>query len=43
MKYNIKPVEEMTIEELVGQVIMVGLPGKELGSEYKKFIEDYKK
>ena len=42
MKYNIKPVEEMTIEELVGQVIMVGLPGKELDSEYKKFIKDYK-
>ena len=31
----------MSIEELVGQVIMVGLPGTSLDDEYKKFIKDY--
>ena len=40
-KFKIKPVEEMTIEELVGQVIMVGLPYTYLDEEYKEFIKDY--
>ena len=40
-EFKIKPVEEMSIEELVGQVIMVGLPGTSLDDEYKKFIKDY--
>ena len=40
--YKIKPVEQMNIDELIGQVIMVGLPGVELDEFYKKFINDYK-
>lgn len=40
-KFKIKPVEEMTIEELVGQVIMIGLPYTYLDEEYKEFIKDY--
>ena len=40
-KFKIKPVEEMTIEELVGQVIMVGLPYTYLDEQYIKFIKDY--
>lgn len=40
-EFKIKPVEEMTIEELVGQVIMVGLPGTSLDDEYKDFIKTY--
>lgn len=40
--YRIKPVEEMSTEELIGQVIMVGLPGLELDDDYAKFISDYK-
>lgn len=40
--YNIKKVDEMTIDELIGQVIMVGLPTTYLDSFYSKFIEDYK-
>lgn len=39
---KIKSVDEMSIEELVGQVIMVGLPTTYLDQEYKKFIKDYK-
>ena len=39
---KIKNAKDMSIEELAGQVIMVGLPGKELDDEYKKFISDYK-
>ena len=42
MEFNIKSVEEMTVDELIGQVIMIGLPGKELDSEYKDFIKKYK-
>lgn len=39
--YSIKPVEEMTVEELIGQVIMVGLPGDKLDSLYAEFIKKY--
>lgn len=39
--YKIKKVEEMTIDELIGQVIMIGLPGQSLDEESKKFIEQY--
>ena len=42
MKYNIKNVDEMSIDELIGQVIMVGLPGLELNQQYLDFIKDYK-
>ena len=42
MKYNIKNVEEMSIDELIGQVIMVGLPGLELNQQYLDLIKDYK-
>ena len=42
INYKIKPVEEMTVDELIGQVIMVGLPGLELDEFYKNFINDYK-
>lgn len=40
-KFNIKSVDEMTIEELVGQVIMVGLPSIYLDEQYKEFIKKY--
>lgn len=40
-KYQIKSVDEMTIEELVGQVIMVGLPSTYLDEQYKEFIKKY--
>ena len=39
---KIKDVNEMTVDELIGQVIMVGLPYYYLDEEYKKFIKDYK-
>ena len=39
---NIKSVEKMTIDELIGQVIMVGLPGLYLDDMYKGFIKKYK-
>ena len=42
INYKIKSVEQMNIDELIGQVIMVGLPGLELDEFYKKFINDYK-
>lgn len=42
LNYKIKSVDEMTIDELIGQVIMVGLPTTYLDDEYKKFIDDYK-
>ncbi len=42
MKYSIKPVSEMTVDELIGQVIMVGLPATELNNFYADFIKDYK-
>ena len=40
-EYKIKSVEEMTVEELIGQVIMVGLPYHYLDEEYKEFIKKY--
>ena len=42
MKYIIKNVDEMNIDELIGQVIMIGLPGLELNQQYLDFIKDYK-
>ena len=42
INYNIKHVDKMTIDELIGQVIMVGLSGHSLDSESKKLIEKYK-
>ncbi len=42
MNYNIKPVDEMTIDELIGQVIMVGIPGLKLDDLYREFIKEYK-
>ena len=42
MDLKIKCVDEMTIEELIGQVIMVGLPTTYLTDEYKHFIKKYK-
>ena len=41
-KFTIKDAKDMTIEELIGQVIMIGLPGKELDDDYRNFIKDYK-
>ena len=41
-KLKIKSVEEMTIDELIGQVIMVGLPFTYLDDKYKEFIKKYK-
>lgn len=40
--YRIKPVDEMTAEELIGQVIMIGLPSTRLDDFYARFIKDYK-
>lgn len=40
--YPIKPVEEMTVEELIGQVIMIGLPEQRLDKTSAEFIKDYK-
>lgn len=40
--YNIKSVDEMSIEELIGQVIMIGLPSTTLDAESMKFIQEYK-
>lgn len=42
MNFNIKSVDLMSIDELIGQVIMVGIPGLELDEQYLKFIKDYK-
>ena len=42
IKYKIKSAKDMTIDELIGQVIMVGLPGDFLDDDYKKFIKDKK-
>lgn len=42
MLYSIKQVEEMSIDELLGQVIMVGLPGLELTEQYLNFIKEKK-
>ena len=38
----IKNVEEMSVDELIGQLIMVGIPGLELDEKYIKFIDEYK-
>ena len=40
--YKIKNVDEMTIDELIGQVIMVGLPDLYLDDKYKEFVENFK-
>lgn len=40
--YRIKPVDEMTVDELIGQVIMVGLPGDRLDDLYAEFIKEKK-
>ena len=40
--FKIKSVDEMTLDELIGQVIMVGLPTTYLTDEYKQFIKEYK-
>ena len=42
LNYKIKSAKDMTIDELIGQVIMVGLPYDYLDQDYKKFIKDYK-
>ena len=42
MEFKYKSVEEMSVQELIGQLIMVGLPSTSLDEEYKKFINDYK-
>lgn len=41
-EFKIKNVSEMTVEELIGQVIMVGLPYTYLDEKYKEFIKQYK-
>lgn len=40
--YSIKDVKRMSVDELIGQVIMIGLPGLELNNQYLKFIKEYK-
>ena len=40
--FKIKKVDEMTIDELIGQVIMVGLPSTSLDDKYKELINKYK-
>ena len=40
--YKIKDVEKMSVDELVGQVIMIGIPGLYLDETYKEFIKEYK-
>ena len=42
INYSIKKVKDMSIEELIGQVIMIGLPYTYLDDGYKKFIAEYK-
>ncbi len=42
MNYKIKLIDEMTVDELIGQVIMVGLPNLYLDDKYKDFIREYK-
>lgn len=42
MNYNIKDVDKMSVDELIGQVIMIGLPCHTLNKEYKEFIKEYK-
>ncbi len=40
--YNIKPVDGMSVDELIGQILMVGLPGEKLDDFYADFIKEYK-
>ena len=42
INYKIKSIKDVTIEELIGQVIMVGLPFDYLDDNYKRFIKEYK-
>ena len=42
MKFKIKSVNEMSVDELIGQVIMIGLPYTYLDEDYKEFIKKYK-
>ena len=42
MNFKIKQAKDMSIEELIGQVIMIGLPFDYLDKEYKEFIKEYK-
>lgn len=42
MIMNIKSVDNMNVDELIGQVIMVGLPGLTLTKDYLEFISKYK-
>ena len=42
MELKIKKVEDMTVDELIGQVIMVGLPYTYLDEDYKDFIKKNK-
>ena len=35
MKFKIKSVNEMSVDELIGQVIMIGLPYTYLDEDYK--------
>lgn len=42
LDYKIKLVNEMTVDELIGQVIMVGIPGLELDNLYLDFIKEKK-
>ena len=42
LNLKIKNVNEMTIDELIGQVIMVGLPYQYLDEDYINFIKEYK-
>ena len=39
---KIKSVNDMTIDELIGQLIMVGIPSTYLDDEYKELIKKYK-
>lgn len=42
INYNIKSIDDMTVDELIGQVLMIGLPGIELDEFSANFIKDYK-
>jgi len=41
LEFKIKPVDEMSVDELIGQVIMIGLPHNYLDNDYKQFIKKY--
>ena len=40
INYEVKKAEEMTIEELIGQIIMIGLPYTYLDESSKEFIKE---